>query len=68
MPIKGRGEMVELNGKEGFRSIPHKILEEAYRAGAAKEGERAGTFFHIDQSTVYASVNDLFKGKIELRI
>lgn len=52
--------------KGSLKSIPHKILEEAYKAGAAGEEERAGTFFHIDQSTVYASVNQLFKGKIEL--
>lgn len=66
MPSERRGEVVELAGKGDLKSIPHKILEEAYNAGAASKEERAGTFFHIDQSTVYASVNELFKGKIEL--
>ncbi|MEM3162241.1 MAG: SufD family Fe-S cluster assembly protein [Candidatus Bathyarchaeia archaeon] len=66
MPSERRGEVVKLNEKIDLKSIPHKILEEAYRAGAASEEERAGTYFHIDKSTVYASVNELFKGKIEL--
>ncbi|MEM2816210.1 MAG: SufD family Fe-S cluster assembly protein [Candidatus Bathyarchaeia archaeon] len=66
MPSERRGEVVKLTEKIDLKSIPHKILEEAYRAGAASEEERAGTYFHIDKSTVYASVNELFKGKIEL--
>ncbi|MCS7095803.1 MAG: SufD family Fe-S cluster assembly protein [Nitrososphaerota archaeon] len=66
MPSEKRGEMVELAGKDSLKSIPHKILEEAYKAGAASDEERAGTFFHIDTSTVYSRVNELFKGKVEL--
>jgi len=47
--------------------IPHKILEEASKAGIeAKEKNRSGTFFHVDQSTIYSKVNEAFKGKIEL--
>jgi Fe-S cluster assembly scaffold protein SufB len=47
--------------------IPHKILEETYKAGMeADEKDRSGTFYHVDQSTVYAKVNELFQGKIEL--
>jgi Fe-S cluster assembly scaffold protein SufB len=47
--------------------VPHKILEETYKAGMeADEKERSGTFYHVDQSTVYAKVNEVFQGKIEL--
>jgi Fe-S cluster assembly scaffold protein SufB len=47
--------------------VPHRILEEALRAGmASDEVNRSGTFYHIDQSTIYSKVNEFFKGKIEL--
>ena len=47
--------------------VPHQILRETYEAGIeANEKNRSGTFFHVNQSTVYSRVNDLFKGKIEL--
>jgi Fe-S cluster assembly scaffold protein SufB len=55
-------------GKENeLVKVPHQILEEAYKAGIeADERNRSGTFFHVNQSTVYSRVNELFKGKIEL--
>jgi Fe-S cluster assembly scaffold protein SufB len=47
--------------------IPHKILEETYKAGMeAGDKDRSGTFYHVDQSTVYSKVNELFEGQIEL--
>jgi Fe-S cluster assembly scaffold protein SufB len=47
--------------------IPHKILEETYKAGMeADDKDRSGTLYHVDQSTVYSKVNELFEGKIEL--
>jgi Fe-S cluster assembly scaffold protein SufB len=47
--------------------LPHKILEETYKAGMeANEKDRSGTLYHVDQSTVYSKVNELFEGKIEL--
>jgi Fe-S cluster assembly scaffold protein SufB len=49
--------------------IPHKILEEAQKAGLESgEGEktRSATYFHINQETVAASVNELYEGKLEL--
>ncbi len=47
--------------------LPHKILEEAQKTGIeADDKERSGTFFHIDQDTVQAKVNEVFEGKIEL--
>ena len=47
--------------------VPHKILEETYKAGMEPyEKDRSGTFYHVDQSTIYSKVNELFEGKIEL--
>ena len=47
--------------------IPHRILEETYKAGMqADEENRSGTFYHVDRSTIYSKVNKLFQGKIEL--
>jgi len=47
--------------------IPHRILEEARKAGVeADESKRAGTFFHVDQATLHAKVNEFFRGQIEL--
>ncbi len=54
-------------GKNGLTSVPHKILEEAYKAGLEPgEERRSGTLLHVDKATVYSKVNKLFKGKIEL--
>lgn len=47
--------------------IPHKILEEAYRSGIDLDKKnQSGTLLHVDQSTIYSKVNELFDGKIEL--
>jgi Fe-S cluster assembly scaffold protein SufB len=47
--------------------LPHRILEETYKAGMeADEKNRSGTFYHVNQSTVYSKVNEFFQGKIEL--
>jgi Fe-S cluster assembly scaffold protein SufB len=47
--------------------LPHQILEETYKAGMeADEKNRSGTFYHVNQSTVYSKVNEFFQGKIEL--
>jgi len=47
--------------------VPHKILEEAQTAGLDEnEKNRAGTFFHLNQETVTAKVNEAYEGKLEL--
>jgi Fe-S cluster assembly scaffold protein SufB len=57
----------KLNTKNELEKVPHKILEETYKAGMdADEKNRAGTFYHVDQSTVYSKVNELYEGKLEL--
>jgi len=56
-----------LTRENELTSVPHRILEEAFRAGmASNEENRSGTFYHIDQSTIYSKVNEFFKGKVEL--
>jgi Fe-S cluster assembly scaffold protein SufB len=47
--------------------LPHKILEEAQKAGLeSTDKNRSGTFLHLDQTTVQSTVNELYEGKIEL--
>ena len=56
-----------MSNKNGLMKIPHKILEETYAAGMeAEEKTRSGSIYHVDQSTVYSKVNELFQRKIEL--
>jgi Fe-S cluster assembly scaffold protein SufB len=56
-----------LSKENELMKVPHKILEETYKAGMeANEKDRSGTFYHVDQSTIYSKVNKLFEGKIEL--
>ncbi len=47
--------------------LPHKILEEAKKAGIElNEENRSGTLLHIDQNTIYSKVNEFFEGKLEI--
>jgi hypothetical protein len=47
--------------------IPHKILEEAQQTGIEQdEKTRSATFFHLNQETIQAKVNEAFEGKIEM--
>jgi Fe-S cluster assembly scaffold protein SufB len=56
-----------LSKENELTKIPHQILEETYTAGMeAGDKDRSGTFYHVDQSTVYSKVNELFEGKIEI--
>ncbi len=53
--------------KNELTSVPHKILEQAMKAGmSSDEKSRSGTFYLVDQSTIYSKVNEAFKGKVEL--
>jgi len=48
-------------------NIPHKILEEAQQAGIeVQDKNRSGTFFHLNQETIAAKVNESYEGKLEL--
>jgi hypothetical protein len=65
------GEELERDGQVSQESdltrVPHKIIEEAEKAGLESSGQsRAGTFFHLNQETVTAKVNEAFEGKLEL--
>ena len=56
-----------MSSEDVLTSLPHRILEEASKAGVSlNEEERAGTLMHVDQGTIYTKVNELFKGKVEL--
>ena len=56
-----------MNKESDLTKVPHKILEEAEKAGLeSNEQNRAGTFFHLNQETVTAKVNELFEDKLEL--
>ena len=56
-----------MTNERELTKIPHKILEEAQKAGIEPDVKnRSGVFFHMDQTTVQATVNQLFEGKIEL--
>jgi Fe-S cluster assembly scaffold protein SufB len=53
--------------KNTLESIPHRILEEAMKAGmSSDEYSRSGTFYLVDQATIYSKVNEMFKGQLEL--
>ena len=57
-----------LSKENELTKLPHKVLEEAQKAGIEQdEKTRSATFFHLDQDTVQAKVNELFEGKIELQ-
>ena len=56
-----------MSKKSNLTELPHQILEEAQKTGIeADDKERSGTFFHVDQDTIQAKVNEVFEGKIEL--
>jgi uncharacterized protein len=57
----------KLSNQSDLTKIPHKILEEAQKAGLeTQEKNRSATFFHLNQETVAAKVNELYEGKVEL--
>lgn len=56
-----------LSKESELTKLPHEILEEAQQAGIeADEKARSATFFHLNQQTVQAKINEYFEGKIEL--
>jgi Fe-S cluster assembly scaffold protein SufB len=53
--------------ESSLTKIPHSILKDAYNVGIdVNEESRSGTLFHVDQNTVYTTINKYFKGKIEI--
>lgn len=56
-----------LSKESELTKLPHEILKEAQQAGIeADEKARSATFFHLNQQTVQAKINEYFEGKIEL--
>ena len=53
--------------ENSLTKIPHSILKDAYNVGIdVEENNRSGTLFHVDQSTVYTTISEYFKDKIEI--
>ncbi len=47
--------------------VPHRILEEAVKAGIDSTGEgRSASYFHVGQKTIYSAVNKAFEGQVEV--
>jgi len=58
---------MDLTDESLLMRVPHKILEEAYRAGLeSDEKARSGTLIHVDQATIYSKINEAFQGKVEI--
>ncbi|MDQ1279006.1 MAG: ABC-type transport system involved in Fe-S cluster assembly, permease component [Thermoproteota archaeon] len=55
-----------MSEKSELKTIPHKILAEASKAGIDINDPVSGTLLHIDRETIYSKVNEFFNGKIEL--
>ena len=56
-----------MDKENDLTKIPHQILEEAQKAGLeTEEKNRSATFFHLNQETIAAKVNELYEGKLEL--
>jgi len=47
--------------------LPHKILETAMKAGMdSSEKSRSASYFHVDDRTVYSTINQMFEGRLEM--
>jgi len=67
LQTKNNGRMEKMTNENELINVPHQILKEAEKAGIEpQEKGRSGTFFHLDQSTIAAKVNEQFEGKLEL--
>jgi len=56
-----------MDKQSDLTKLPHKILEEAQKAGLeTDEMNRSGTFIHLNQETIASKVNELYEGKLEL--
>jgi len=57
----------KVSKENSLTNVPHKILEEAQKAGLeTQEKNRSATFFHLNQETIAAKVNEIYEGKLEL--
>jgi hypothetical protein len=64
---KNKRRLEKMSKENDLTKIPHKILEEAQKAGLeSTEQNRAGTYFHLNQETVAAEISNLSEGKLEL--
>lgn len=48
-----------------LKELPHEILKSLETTGIiGEENERSGSFMHLDQSTVYNRINEMFQDKL----
>ncbi len=48
-----------------LQDLPHEILKSIAEAGVIeKEGERSASFVHMNQTTVYDKINELYEGQV----
>jgi uncharacterized protein len=57
--------MIELRKMSELTDLPEDILKEAAKVGVVDK-ERAGTYFQIDQKSIFSTVNKRFEGEIEM--
>ena len=56
-----------MSKESDLTKVPHDILVEAEKAGLDAEAKnRSATFFHLNQETVAAKVNEFYEGKLEI--
>ena len=56
LQTKNNGRMEKMTNENELINVPHQILKEAEKAGIEpQEKGRSGTFFHLDQSTIFLS-------------
>ncbi|MHA1264696.1 MAG: SufB/SufD family protein [Candidatus Helarchaeota archaeon] len=59
MTRENKGKLTSL------RDLPHEILKSIAETGIIEnENERSGSFLHIDQTTVYDKINEMFQNQI----
>lgn len=50
---------------KSLKELPHDILKSIYSTGIVEaENERSGSFMHLNQTTIYDKINDMFKNQI----
>jgi Fe-S cluster assembly scaffold protein SufB len=48
-----------------LQDLPHEILKSIAEAGVIdKEGERSASFIHMNQTTVYDKINEMYQGQV----
>ena len=50
---------------KSLKELPHELLKTIYTTGIVEaENERSGSFMHMNQTTIYDKINEMFKNQI----